>query len=222
MSELAEFKARNNITVTTYDSQLTPLITKLRSALDRLVGAIFTLSTKTKKYSGDSGGVFYLPIGVWQATNLTFKRGCFGSDTLTDLVIDKDLEIVSVNDQDQIIYGIRLFARHLTSQEFIEVSGTYGWSDGLPDDLLLLLDDAILTALNYRLRLQGDLISGGQRVESERSGNLSTKFVTGISNQSNPDEIGRKLNSGNLLAVSEIADLISYYQTFITKQFLTT
>lgn len=220
---LSEFKSRNGITVTTFDAQLTFLLNTFSDVIDEEVGPIFSLSTKTSademRYYGQPAGATYVQTPVWQATDLIVKQGCFGSADLTTLTKNVDYYLVPVLHKTNPIIGIKLPHTTLNSNQFLQLEGSFGFSDGLPATLTMLLDQAVLAAMNYRLRSQNQMTkSKGYQLESERSGNLSVSFG------SNPemDKYGSALNSGNLLAVPEISNNLSYYKSLLIKDTIIT
>lgn len=220
---LSDFKARNSIVVATYDAQLTYLLEKFSLIIDKEVGGIFSLVAKTTademRYYGQPAGTNFIKIAVWQKANLVVKSGSFGSENLKTLVKNTDYYLKHKNDnQNEPVTGLKFPNKLLFAQEFVQIEGSYGYSDTIPSKLAMLIDDAVLVALGYRLRNQIQIKTKGYQLQSEKSGNLN------VSLNSNPamEKYGAALNSGNLMAVPDIFEMISNYKSLFTNNILFT
>lgn len=225
-TSLSDFKARNGITVSTYDAQLTFLLNTFSGVIDEEVDGIFTLTPKTAndevRFFGQPAGSSYVQTPIWQATDLIVKKGCFGSSELKTLIKNTDYYLEPVFGKRNPVIGINLPYSSLYSHEFLQLEGTFGFSNGLPPSLLMLIDQAVLIAMSYRLRSQNQLTKGkGNRVQSERSGNLSITFASGQGTEE-VEKYGAALNSGNLLAMPEISSSLFYYKSLLITNILKT
>ena len=225
-TSLSDFKARNGITVSTYDAQLTFLLNTFSGVIDEEVESMFTLTTKAAtdemRFYGQPAGTSYIQTPIWQATGLIVKRGYFGSSQLTTLAKNTDYHLEPVFGKRNPVIGINLPYSSLGSNEFLQLEGTFGFSDGLPPSLLMLIDQAVLIAMSYRLRSQSQLTkTKGYRLESERSDNLTITLASGRGTEE-AEKYGAALNSGNLLAHPEISSSLFYYKSLLLTNILKT
>lgn len=222
---LLDFKIRNNITISTLDTQLTFLLESFSRIIDKETKGMFSVTAKTAadeiRYYGQPGGVNFIKINAWQNdVNLLVKKGCFGSENLETLIKGTDYYLkFPENHLTNPIVSLKFPNMVFFSRDFVQIEGNFGFSVSIPSDLEMLLDQAVLAAMNYRLKTQNQLTtSGGYDIKSESSGNLKIVF------SENPEmsKYGSALNSGNLMSVPEIAGIIQEYKALLTTNFLIT
>jgi hypothetical protein len=144
---------------------------------------LFSLSTDfvSKNYSDNSRQ--FIPTGNYQATpepTVIIKED--GSDREETLTLGEDFRFIFFDedepDKNYPIIAIKLYWRRLRRREYLEVTGTYGYSDGIPPELLLEWDmyDIIKDAV---LSNQSTTDSGStSQLKSTKIGDVSVSFDT--------------------------------------------
>lgn len=205
-------------------------LTELLSSVDMLiqneVGALFTLTQIDESnlnpdlnfFDYEGNNLDYVTgIGAWQKTGLVVKIGSYplhNNNNLFTLVEKQDYRLVHYQDRllttsattINPVVGIRLNKALLTNQ-FIRVSGTYGWSNGYPADLQNLLFQIIKTKLEYN---QNMTETGGKGTQTSES---SVRLSVNYSNS--PDKLkNAEALSKDIMADPQVARIISNYKKY--------
>lgn len=218
-TNLTDFKARNNITVATYDGTISWYIDSLDNWLTREVGALFTLTNSTQKYWGTHGGESFIQVGAWQSSGLTIKRGQQNSTTPSDLILNKDYYLVKVPNETEPVYGIRL-ACPLADFEFIEVSGNKGWSADIPFDLQVAMDGMITSQIQKVISSSqginsGNAAAGYTTIQTEESSISHT--VKSVVVKTTADQQQSQNQSANPFDTSNISNILERYREYTIK-----
>lgn len=180
------------------------IITALQNTIESGLGTLFSLTTINEANADyphidiPGSNLDYIKIGAWQKTGLTVKIGYYGtaSPTLTTLQETRDYRLVRYRDvvtstQPNPVVALRLigtqytglspeysenYSQKLNTEAFLRVTGTYGWSDGLPSDVEIYLM-GILTQHIAQAGLT-DSFAGKGQVTSEKDMTSSITIKT--------------------------------------------
>lgn len=166
----ANFLSRSNYTEDEInDAYLTFIIDSLNDIVEEDLGTLFTLvNDQNIKIPGTN--LDYIKIGAWQSSNLVVKIGYFGAEnpTLTTLVENRDYRVKKYrklvrSDQPNPVVAIKLigyqytgwnpfghenYSQKLSPEAFLDITGTYGWSEGMPADVELALYNVLYKYIN--------------------------------------------------------------------------
>lgn len=156
-----EFKKRTNFVCSEVNEAYLEFIIKaLNETVEEELGTLFTLQTigegETLEYIRISGNnLDYVKIGAWQSV-LTVKVGSYGVENPTTNVLmeGRDYELKTIQQTKLPIIAIKLVGRQYTGMmpemvdeyssklglsQFLQLTGVYGWSNGLPADVEIYL-----------------------------------------------------------------------------------
>jgi hypothetical protein len=212
---ISEFLAMYpSFTNTGYDVVIVDLLEKFSETINQESRTTFVnpLPTKTKRWFGSVQGTNYFNIGGWQALNLEVKQGSFGDTTLKTLVLDTDYYLVTPFGLDSPIVRIELPNIYFYKQDFLEITGTFGWSIGLPAKLKQMLAYAVIGALSYMITTGKNAANGQSQGIATRIKSLNFEKEFGIS----PEYLAQSqaLATGNLMAVKSIYSELYKYRIY--------
>lgn len=200
---LADFKNYYSINSTTYDYRISQDIVYFSDLIRHQLGFDLTTSNASARFYGDPAGTRYIKTGLWSATDLLVTLE--GTQLLTpnqDYKLEYPLGIPSTDGYP--ICGVTLLSSYaLYSRNFIELSGSRGFSDSVPPAITMLLLEAIWYKLNKYLQ-QANLfnsgaggLGGGDFSEKSQTWSVSIREATGDVNEDvfkliNGDFLGTK------------------------------
>jgi hypothetical protein len=185
---------------------LTRLLDTISEIIEEELGTLFTLVEINSvnpdpmfRYIDVPGhNLDFIRIGAWQATGLNISIGTYGTQvpSLTNLVLNRDYTLKYYQDRAlpghaNPVVAIRLIGNQyggyysgwyggsnkLDAESFLRITGTLGWSNGLPKRLEDLIYEIVKTKLE---RNQNMTQSGGKGVaNSEKSVRLTFSYSSG-------------------------------------------
>jgi hypothetical protein len=169
------------------DAYVDFMITKFNNTIVKLLTKLFTLTNaQTFKYYKKNSEKIVI-IGAWQETGLIVKKGEDGNATLTTLTKNTNYRLInhqSILDpqEDNPVIAVYLYDNFVdTEKEYLQIEGTLGFGDGIPDELMLdadlyeILKKAVLSS-----QLEKD--SGGQgKIASSHIDVVSVSFDSSTS-----------------------------------------
>ena len=155
MLTLAQFKVYANLNTPLDANQevfVSDMLANINEQIERETGALFKLVTiddsnpdpRFKKRDVQGCNLNILMIGAWQQAGLTVQVGSrFGKNNMRLLTSEVDYNVIPFDNAylpgyDYPIVGLE-FPRRIRDNEVIRLTGTYGFSNGLPADLQQLL-----------------------------------------------------------------------------------
>lgn len=203
---------------------LTYLLSSVDQIITDTIGSLFTLvqidDTNTDinyQYMDFRGSnTNLIKTGAWQKDGLVVKLGNYPfvtNPTLTTLIENQDYLIKyyqnrKVYGRDNPVIGIELLNNKLYSDQFIRVTGIFGWSNGYPPDLNQLIYQLVLNNLYNN---QSIVDNEGEAISSEKSANLSINYDTTAQNQAQSQAI-------SIMSNSEVKKILNKYkQNSITQ-----
>jgi hypothetical protein len=188
----------------------TEILEKFSAILDDEIGTLFSLEN-VLNYDYRGGNTYFVGIGAWQ-DDITISMGTYGQSTVP-LVFGKDYMLEYYKGQKRPnqptpVYAVTMLQLKVTDQQFLRISGTYGWSDGLPEDLYMAIYGAAKSAVDYNYNMSKNRGSGIQNL---------TKSLTLTESSYIPDraiDVMRGLSEGNLYADPFIRDKIQKYKSY--------
>lgn len=155
-------------------------LSNFQEQIEERLGYVFSInqvqeSDKFNYFKENTDYQSFITIGAWQAENLTIKKGS-GSDselsTLTSdvLVLGTDYylykfktglqKLPSTLNKDNPVVGVCLDCP-LSGDDFLRIYGNWGYSNGLPDDLCMLIYTAVKNAIEYNDSTTNSFLAGG-------------------------------------------------------------
>jgi len=197
------FKLKYNISVATYDVLIANIITDLSALFLESLGNIFVLTPNiTKGYFGEPAGVRSFDTYFWQETNLLVKKVAGGVSTVLSLDSDYFLKY----DKNGAVNGVKL-NQYIFRNEKLELTGTFGYSANPPKSFENLFYSLVSTILKNRLKSSGEVASGGQSVQEERSKHLTVIYRI----ESSMDKYAQEIANGNILGIPTIEKILIKY-----------
>jgi hypothetical protein len=122
------------------DTYLESAIEDTNAIIEAQLGSLFALTPATTLEYTFKSSPRIVPVGTWQKTGLVVKVGRQGSSSLTTLTEGVDYTFFytenSIPDPvgTKVVIGVRLVSRRLDSLDFLQLTGTYGYSAEVPAD----------------------------------------------------------------------------------------
>jgi len=163
MLTLAQFKAYASYPFTftaEQDQYVNEVLLQVSDQIEREIGTLFNLVQVDesnpdpfyRKRDLRGTNMDIRSIGAWQPSNLNISIGCLGYPTFSNLVIGSDCELIPFGGLflpgKQIPVIAIHFNRIVRDSEIIRITGTYGFSNGWPADLEMMLYNIIKTKFN--------------------------------------------------------------------------
>jgi hypothetical protein len=178
MLTLTQFKTYANypfVLTSNEDAYIVYLLTQINDIIQQEIGVLFSLVSVNSLQANPDLQYMDFPgnnldyvtgIGAWQKTGLVVKLGAYpfnNLNTLQTLLIDQNYRLVRFKERilsgyPNPVIGIRLINQKLYPNQFLRLTGTYGWSNGMPADLENLFYEIIKTKFEYNRNMS---ISGG-------------------------------------------------------------
>ena len=178
MLTLTQFKTYANYPFTLTsgeDAFISYLLQSLNDSIQQELGTLFTLVSVNASQADPSLQYMDFPgnnldyvtgIGAWQRTGLIVKLSAYpvvNTANFQTLVIDQDYRLVTFKERvlpgyPNPVIGIRLLRSKLYINQFLRITGTLGWSNGMPADLERLLYEMIKHIFEYNRNMS---LSGG-------------------------------------------------------------
>ena len=171
--------------------------------IDEMSKTQFSIQNKTKtirEFGQPTNQVFF---GAWQATGLTITGQKFGDTTAKTYTENTDYYLEPVRNGESPIIKAVFPSLNFYKQDFITVSGQYGYSASLPTDLEMALYTATLTAVVYnRFLSEGanqtngvlGLVKSERWLDQSKSYEIPTDFMAKAS----------QLASGNIISLPAV------------------
>lgn len=183
------------------------IIDRINSVVVEKLTGIFDLvpSSTHKIYRNNSES--YVTIGTWQSSGLVVKKGADGNATLTTLVEGDDYRLAYFkrDDSSTPVVAVNLYSTALGGREYLQVEGTKGYQDGIPNSAMLdtKLYEIVKTSV---LNNQGQKDSKNPNLASEiKEGDVSVKYGKG------PGEGAPTTREAIEAAIATISDLGAEY-----------
>lgn len=221
MLTLAQFKTYANYDFTftsNQDAFVSWVLEGINDQIEAEVGGIFNLTQvdstssdpdfKYLDYKGHNMSV--VTIGAWQPGNLTVQVGSITDPAnLTTCSLNSDYTLIRfysnmLPGRSNPVTAIR-FNGIVTGTTLIRVTGTYGFSNGLPFDLESLLYNAVKSKFNLNNETTENPYTG--RVDSLRSETLSESYEV----RDEDAGYARKITM-NIMAVPVIRSTLNKYK----------
>jgi hypothetical protein len=201
------------------DAYVESLVEKVNAALSKKLKKLFELTAdQTGEYKPKHASRI-IACGTWQRTpTLLVKRGTYGQSGLTTLAYGSEYTFFTANGSEfdpgfeYPAIGLKL-ASSLSDNQYITITGTYGYSNGVPEDkfLDLQLYDLIKSLV---LAGQNETDSGGKGLVSRvKMDKVDTTFAA-------PSESGPRTTKelfeclqnifDSLLAEYDFSDVLPY------------
>lgn len=171
--------------------------------IDEMSRTQFTIQNKSKtirEFGQPTNKVFF---GAWQATGLTLTAQTFGSSTVTTLTENTDYYLEPIRGGESPIIKAVFPSRNFYKQDFVTVTGQYGYSASLPTNLEMALYTATLTAVIYNR-----FLSDGANQTSGVLGLVqSERWLDQSKTYNIPDEFMKyasQLAAGNIISLPSI------------------
>lgn len=164
------------------------IITSSNKILFKQLGGLFSLTNKSLTFQPiKSNNIF--SIGLWQKLGLTVILIENGVEKILESK-DYFLRWTENKENDKVIYAVILRNLRLSRSDELKITGTFGYSEGLPDELDMLDVSLYKMIKQVILEEQNDTDSGGRgQITQARIGEISTSYGSsnntfGNSNQS--------------------------------------
>lgn len=227
MLTLSQFKVYANLSTPLDANQevfVSDVLEGVNSQIEREIGTLFNLVTidesnpdpRFKKRDVPGCNLDILMIGAWQPTGLTVQIGSrFGKNDMSLLVSEVDYNVLPFDNSylpgyDYPIVGLE-FSRVIRDCEIIRLTGTYGFSNGMPWDL-----EQLIYKIAKTLFLENYLTTenmGQAEITEIKSETLSVKRDQ--SNTSHSD-FSRSMAT-NILSVPEVRKMINKYKNLLRQ-----
>ena len=116
------------------DLLLAKIIDNSNSIINKGLGELFNFQTDYVKYFQPSNSKSVFAIGWWQRTALAVSLIKNGNET----VLNETNYILKYEDDHEKVFGLVLRYQNLCEKDEIKLKGTFGYSNGFPEELNFL------------------------------------------------------------------------------------
>jgi len=198
---LSDFKARARITDTLSDAYLSWLLEQFSTIINQETATVFSLQNNTTRTFYGQSSSYFVPIGFWQESGLAVSFGGVGV-TNQSLTKDTDYRLIYSDTTQNVICAVRLYTRSISSNASLTITGVYGYSNGLPADLSVMVYRAVLTAYAHNKN------KGLPTISQDKVQDVSIQFSNNLAYAQHAEA----LSQGNLMAVPAIASMLLSYR----------